>query len=190
MKKIVFVVKWVYKFILFTLLYNFRCVFSHPYKFIEDVVKINGQKEVIKFITWDSMKKFQKYSNYNPNKCSIYLCEMRSDIDESQMSVFTDFNTESPEIFVCLEMLLDEANKANKQYAILFNGISIAMAILHELWHCKQFRYLQKKGGRKLINKVLNNESTYLYGDSPLEKGANKYGFSLGIKTQDLKELA
>ena len=188
---LVLAVKWVVRFVLVTLLYAIRMIFSHPFKFVEDVMKIHGRKEEIIYTSPETMAKLQANSNYNPELCSEEVSSMRYNIKDSKMAFCTQLGVDGvPRIYICLELALEEVEKANKGYGgRIFHGASLAIAIFHELWHCTQYHYLVEKGTTVLANEVTAREPYYLYGDSPLEKGANKYGKTLGLIKQNLDDL-
>jgi hypothetical protein len=78
-----------------------------------------------------------------------------------------------------------ETNKIDKR-----RGIDLIYSVvLHEIWHSVQFKFLFEKGGLGLLKQVLNAESKYQYGESPLERGAYSYGNSFGKNKQNLNEL-
>ena len=92
-----------------------------------------------------------------------------------------------PVVLFCKDVFIELLSKFNNSAKEVLWFIN---SILHELWHYRQFKYIIEKEGAEFAIKVTTTiEAKFKYGESPIEKGANMYGDSLGEKKQDLEEM-
>lgn len=154
---------------------NFPAIFSGP------------EANVI-FVDADVMDNFKQISNMCVDNISDEILEKYGVETFDTLAACTSVKDGRPIIYICEENFRSEVERVTKHFKFL-RGPIVAMLIMHEFWHYRQFSYLIEKGGIDLVNRVLEIDSLYNYGYSPLEMGANNYGCSLGFEKQDFQEL-